>query len=173
MSNGDSNTEREAVLRSCLSEAIAILDALNAPWVTIGALAAERYRASPRTTTDADLLVVWNPELPRRLEASGFELRVSYDDSEARLIRARRGTCSIDLIVAGTDYQRLAISRGIGGVLAVEDVLVHKLIAWRPKDRDDIRSILSTGRPLDDVYVDHWSHEWDVDDRWLEAKSWR
>jgi hypothetical protein len=27
--------------------------------------------------------------------------------------------------------------------------LIHKLIAWRPRDQDDVRSILSTGIAFD------------------------
>jgi hypothetical protein len=52
-------------------------------------------------------------------------------------------------------------------------VLVHKVIAWRPKDRDDIASILSTKIGFDREYVDHWVAEWDVADRWREAQTWR
>lgn len=91
---------------------------------------------------------------------------MSVSNSESRttankhlFIRARLGGASVDLIVAGTEYQRLAIRRGVGGVLTVEDVLVHKLIAWRPKDRDDIRSIFSAGHEVNRGYVDHWAHE--------------
>jgi hypothetical protein len=58
-------------------------------------------------------------------------------------------------------------------VLTVEDVLVHKLIAWRARDRDDVRSILWTGLVFDRDYVDHWATEWMVEDRWREALSWR
>jgi len=51
------------------------------------------------------------------------------------------------------------------------DVLVHKLIAWRPRDRDDIRSILSTGLPIDDAYVGHWAREWGVGERWQDEQA--
>jgi hypothetical protein len=173
MDTGDSGTDRETQLRSCLAEATRILDELPTPWVIVGALAAERYRASPRSTTDADLLVAWHPDLSSALERAGFELRVSRDEDEVHLIRARRPDGAIDLIVAGTDYQRLAIERGAQSVLTIEDVLIHKVIAWRPKDRDDIRSILEAGHAFDREYVEQWTREWGFDDRWREAQSWR
>lgn len=50
----------------------------------------------------------------------------------------------VDWVVAGAvaDYQRLAIQRGFGAhVLTPEDVIVHKLIAWRPRDRDDYAAL--------------------------------
>jgi hypothetical protein len=79
----------------------------------------------------------------------------------------------VDLIIAGTPYQSLAIERAVDHVLTVEDVLVHKLIAWRPRDQDDVRSILSTGLAFDEAYVGHWVGQWGVDDRWREAQAWR
>lgn len=51
-------------------------------------------------------------------------------------------------------------------VLTVEDVIVHKLIAWRPRDRDDIRSILEAGVALDAAYLTRWIAEWELADRW-------
>ncbi len=47
---------------------------------------------------------------------------------------------------------------------------MHKLIAWRPRDRDDIASILSTGRSFDRAYIEHWAVEWDVLDRWEQIR---
>ena len=50
------------------------------------------------------------------------------------------------------EYQRVALRRSVDHVLTAEDVIVHKLIAWRLRDRDDIRSILeAAGAELADV----------------------
>ncbi len=54
-------------------------------------------------------------------------------------------------------------------MLTPEDVIVHKLIAWRPRDRDDIASILDAGLALDVTYIEHWASEWEVLDRWRAA----
>ena len=165
--------ESEIRLRQVLTDATRLLDDLQAPWVVVGAFAADEYRAEHRTTTDADLLVAWNDSLPEMLEAAGFTLRIHRDEGETHLIRAQREGDALDLIIAGTPYQHLAIARARHGVLTVEDVLVHKVLAWRPKDRADIASILSTGIQFDREYVDHWVAEWDVADRWREAQTWR
>lgn len=68
------------------------------------------------------------------------------------MIRAQRSDGRADIVIASTEYQRIAVARAVDHVLTVEDVLIHKLIAWRPRDQDDVRSILSTdladlGRP--------------------------
>ena len=73
------------------------------------------------------------------------------------------------LTVAIVDYQSVALDRATDHVLTAEDVIVHKLIAWRPRDRNDIASILDTGIELDDEYIRHWASEWDVADRWEQA----
>jgi hypothetical protein len=134
-----------------------------------GALAAMRYRAAPRPTEDVDFLVEWHDGLLQALVAEGFDVRPFEDEGEVQLVRVRRTEGAADLIVATTDYQRLAIARAVDHVLSVEDVLVHKLIAWRPRDRDDIASILSTGIQFDRLYVQHWAEEWGVVDRWRAA----
>jgi hypothetical protein len=125
-----------------------------------------QYRASPRPTEDVDFLVEWDGTLIQALVAEGFDVRPFEDHGEVHLVRAHRTDGAADLIVATTDYQRLALERAVDHVLTVEDVLVHKLIAGRPRDRDDIASILSTGIDFDQGYVEHWAQEWGVQDRW-------
>jgi hypothetical protein len=63
---------------------------------------------------------------------------------------------AVDLLVALTPYQQEALRRAQGNVLTVEDVLVHKIIAWRARDRDDIESIISAGHDIDWGYVNRW-----------------
>lgn len=130
-----------------------------------------RYRATARSTEDIDLLVEWDDALPERLQTEGWDISVARDPgAEPHLVRAAAAV-RVDLIVAQTEYQRVALQRAADGWLTVEDVLVHKLIAWRPRDRDDIASILSTGAALDRDYVAHWAAEWEVTERWDEAAA--
>lgn len=140
-------------------------------WVTAGALAAIVYRSTPRLTTDADLLVTWDGRLLEALEAAGYELRVIAEPGEHPHLLIHRGDRGrIDFIVATVDYQELAIDRGRERhVLTAEDVIVHKLIAWRPKDQGDVTSILAAGHVLDVGYIERWAAEWGVADRWRSA----
>lgn len=123
-------------------------------------------------TTDVDFLTVWDPRMPHELERLGFNLRISADEGEPHLIQAHGPRGNVDLILAGTEYQREAIARAVDHVITREDVLIHKLIAWRLRDKDDIRAILEAGGPIDLDYMRRWARVWDVEDRWAEAQTW-
>ncbi len=69
----------------------AIFDELGAAWTVIGALAAGRYRATPRMTTDADFLVERVPGLIERLEAEGFDVRAMAADGDEPHVLFVRG----------------------------------------------------------------------------------
>ena len=86
------------------------------------------------------------------------------------------------LLVSETDYQIQAIRRApeeqidnrTVKVLAVEDVIIHKLIAGRYQDLADIEAILETELAFDAAYIEHWVEFWDVQDRWrrIQRSSW-
>lgn len=148
------------------------LDGLGVAWAVAGALAADRYRATHRYTADLDLLVTWADDLPAAMEARGYDVLVIADEGELpQLVRLRSATERIDLLIALVEYQRVAVDRATDHVLTVEDVLVHKLISWRPKDRDDIQAILATAPVLDEGYLQRWVEAWEVEDRWAEVRS--
>jgi DNA-directed RNA polymerase subunit F len=44
---------------------------------------------------------------------------------------------------------------------SAEDVIVHKIVAGRPRDREDVRSILLKNSALDEEYVRYWLAEFD------------
>ncbi len=134
--------------------------------VVIGAHAANRYRLEVRSTTDLDLLATTLDGAAEALRAAGCDVRSVSDDGLEYLVCARLGSARVDVLLAETDYQRLAIDRAVDGVLTVEDVIVHKLIAGRPRDLDDIASILAAGVSIDETYVVEHSTSWGVDDRW-------
>lgn len=140
---------------------------LGIDWALVGALAANRYRMTPRFTVDVDALAAFHPELAARLSTAGYEVEVVADPGEpAHLIRCHRGAEAIDIMLPVVAYQREALDRAVDHVLTAEDVVIHKLIAWRPRDRDDIRSILEAGVELDAEYLDHWIDQWDLIERW-------
>jgi hypothetical protein len=144
-----------------------LFDELGLEWTVIGALAANRYRATPRFTTDVDTLAEYDPSLLTGLQRHGYEVEVIADQGEApHLLRCRRGPESVDILLPVVEYQRHALARSTDHVITVEDVIIHKLIAWRPRDRDDIRSIREAGVLLDEPYIDRWVDEWELRDRW-------
>lgn len=151
-----------------------ILDAAGVEWALIGGLAALRYRATPRLTVDADFLASRDPALAAAFRAAGYEVsEVGDPGEEPHLLLVRGHGDVIDVLLSVVDYQDVALRRAVDHVLTVEDVIVHKLIAWRPRDRNDIASILETGIPLDEDYIAEWAERWEVTERWAEARASR
>lgn len=151
-----------------------ILDRLGGRWAFIGAMAAMRYRSTPRATTDVDVLAEPMPGLADAFSAEGYDVTVLAERDEApHLILVRGKGDQIDVLFPVVEYQHVALDRAVDHVITVEDVIVHKLIAWRPRDRNDVASILETGKPLDSSYIERWAAEWEVLDRWREATAAR
>lgn len=148
-----------------------VFDTVGVEWTIIGALAANRYRAEPRFTTDVDALAADHPELVAGFESAGYEVQsAALPGEQPHLLRCHRGPESIDVLLPVVAYQFEALRRSVAHRLTVEDVLIHKLIAWRARDRDDIRSILSTSPELDHAYLDRWVEEWELGERWEQAQ---
>jgi hypothetical protein len=45
---------------------------------------------------------------------------------------------------------------------SLEDVVIHKLVAGRPRDIEDIRSMLLKNPGYDRAYIDRWLSEFDT-----------
>ena len=164
--------------RTALGEVARLLDGLAIRWALIGGLAANRYRRTTRYTVDVDLLLAGGGSgldaVETALVSSGWSVR--RGDAEGTLLRAsHREFGPVDLLIAGTDYQQEALHRarvetledvGAVPVLAVEDVIVHKLIAGRYQDLADIEAILDAEISFDRSYVERWAEFWEVLDRW-------
>jgi hypothetical protein len=148
------------------------LRSLGAEPVGIGALAAIRYRLAPRETTDIDFLVRSLDGVAESMQELGYAVKSMAQPGEPPYVVFVRGEdAHVDIILAETDYQLEAHARATDGWLTAEDVIVHKLIAWRPRDRDDIESILITRPQLDHGYIERWATEWEVAHRWQYAKD--
>lgn len=151
-----------------LQEAAELLDRAGTRWASVGGQIANLYRATPRRTVDFDFLVTTFDGLLDVLRAAGF--KITSGDERARdpwLIRAKRGGTKFDFSLAELDFQRAAIARAElnGGVATREDIIILKIIAWRPQDRDDVASILATQAPVEFVYVRRWCEALDPDNR--------
>ena len=156
------------------ARAAEIFERAAVPWALVGALAAMRYRATPRLTVDADFLARYEPRLVAAFRAAGYDVTEVAEPEEAPHLLVVRGQGDvIDVLLAVVEYQEVALARAVDHVLTVEDVLIHKLIAWRPRDRNDIASILEAEPSLDEAYLVEWVRAWDVEDRWRAARAAR
>jgi hypothetical protein len=162
----------------------ALFARLGIEWCIAGAVAANAYRP-PRDTTDLDLVVhisaAGYPEVAEALKADGWRtVRSSPESDYPDIVRLDHDAYfPTDLLLVKMAYQAEALRRarslfsgpGSASVLAPEDVIVHKLIAYRHRDRADIAEILRSGVVLDRAYIDRWAVEWDVVNRWEETQA--
>jgi hypothetical protein len=147
-----------------------LLGRLRSPVMVIGGLAVA-VRGRPRMTRDADITVGFDKsELPRVLEAAaaaGFSSRIDEPETFVAktgvlpLARASDGW-EVDLIFAGSPYEHEAITRATAEdlqgvtlpVISAEDLVIHKVVAGRPRDMDDASAIVARqGAKLDRTLV--------------------
>jgi hypothetical protein len=145
----------------------ALLEEMNLPAMVIGGLAVAVH-GLPRMTRDADVTVALElDQLQRALNAAqktGFAARVSdpfkfaADTNVLPLQRTDDGW-EVDIILAGSPYELEAISSAqqivLGGValpiISAQDLLIHKIIAGRPRDLDDAVSVVQRKREHLDI----------------------
>lgn len=165
-----------------LQDLVRVLTPRGIDWAVTGAVAANSYRDETRTTNDIDVLLTLAGTPMTNIEASLHEL--GWTTSAAlpegwllRLAHPRRGR--IDIVATLTDYEVGALARAhrveVKGlavkVMAVEDVIILKLIANRYRDIADIESILAAKPALDRDYLAHWFETFDLTARYQSIES--
>lgn len=173
-----------------LAEAVETIERVDLEIAVMGGCARNAY-GEPRATRDVDLVVeVDEARYPALLDAMaerGFRPATRVGDGsdpvpDLVLFRddaARR----IDVLFAHTSFERSALSRRQEGepyagvrvpVISVEDLIVYKLLADRPRDRADIdhvvRASRRAGRTIDWAYVERWCAVWDLGERLDRAR---
>lgn len=169
-----------------VAKALASIDGLLTPkgvqWAVLGAHAANLYRDEVRATQDVDVLVSLSVPLMQSLaddlQADGWHVR--HRTQDGWLIRARHPEFGdVDVMSVQEEYQRTALSRstektvkGVGPIrfLAVEDVLIHKIIADRLQDELDVVSILKGCPSLDEAHMKRWLKEWGIEERYDDLR---
>jgi hypothetical protein len=75
----------------------------------------------------------------------------------------------VDFIFSHSVYESRAIKRGKTVTLgetpvcfaSLEDLVVHKIIAGRPRDLEDVRTMLLKNPDYDMAYIAEWLHKFD------------
>lgn len=140
------------------------------PAMIIGGIAAVA-RGIPRFTRDIDATIEGEgldvDGALALLQQHGFEPRIEHAAEFARqrlvlLLRHRSSAVDLDLSLAWLPFEREALRRAtsvdFGGVclpvVAVDDLIVLKAVAWRLGDRSDIeRLLIKHGRSVDIVRI--------------------
>jgi predicted nucleotidyltransferase len=146
-------------------------------YMVIGGQAVLMY-GEPRFTEDIDItLGVTTDELPTILEVIGeLGLRPRVSNVEEFVNRTMVIPCQhptedyrVDFAFSFSPYEQQAIQHAnymlIGRTkvkyISIEDLIIHKLVAGRPRDIEDCRSIIAVN-PLTDIeYINHWLAEFE------------
>ena len=160
-----------------LSKIAQCLDNYNLPYMIIGGQAVLLY-GEPRLTRDIDItLGIGVEEFPRMealLERIGLGILVQDVEDFVRrtmVIPARdtRTGLRVDLTFSDSIYETEALGRAkrvlIGEThvkfISPEDLIIHKIIAGRARDIEDVKGILLKNPDLDLGYIKHWLSEFD------------
>ena len=156
----------------------------------MGGLAINAW-AIPTPTYDIDICVAASesevPSLLRALETEGFvppptPWLESVGSAKFREFTAswpfQDGFIATDFFLAIDPFQTKALERrrtielddGFRTeILAPDDLLVYKLIAWRKKDQEAVERLLAIQRDLDWPYIRAWADKFGVLNRFREA----
>lgn len=154
------------------------LTSASLPYMIIGGQAVLLY-GTPRLTRDVDVtLGVSVDEMERALKAvGGMGLEIIPKDVEAFVERtfvlpAKDSSTGIrvDLIFSFTPYEKQAIGRARPVFFddtavmfaSLEDVIIHKIFAGRPRDLEDAVTILVKHPDFDRDYIQKWLKEFDL-----------
>lgn len=156
------------------------------PYIVIGGQAVLLY-GEPRLTRDIDItLGIGIDELERiKTIVDGIPLKPLVSDPEEFVKKTmvfpvidEKSGIRVDFIFSFSPYERQAIERARGIVLgttevmfgSLEDVVIHKIIAGRARDIDDIERILLKNPDYDKTYIEKWLGEFDksLDENYTE-----
>jgi hypothetical protein len=168
-----------------------LLERNAVPYALMGGMAVPVW-GIPRATYDIDVVLSLDEEGLRRFislaTSEGFQVDPPYESGFRDVLagmekiriewwtqESRR--VEVDVFLVTTAYQEAAFSRRcrvqIDGrqvwVLSAADLVLHKLVAGRPKDLADIQNILAIQGIPDAQYLDAWAHRLNVENALRKA----
>jgi predicted nucleotidyltransferase len=153
------------------------LESRGIPYMVIGGQAVLIY-GEPRMTRDIDVTLGIGPEGLGQIEELAASLGLEIlRPSHAEFVRDRmvlpcgdaESGFRVDFIFSFTPFERQAIERApavrIGETevrfASVEDLIIHKMVAGRPRDEEDVRGILLKTHEIDFAYIENWLRQFD------------
>lgn len=175
------------MFQSLLKTIASSLNKSQIPYMVIGGQAVLLY-GEPRLTKDIDVTLGVGVDHLDRLKAIVNRLDWKYltdrvDDfvKETMVLPVidQKSGIRIDFIFSFSPYERQAIERArdisFGRTpvkfASLEDVIIHKMIAERPRDLEDVQSILLKNPRYDSQYIEKWLSEFDtaLDKNYMES----
>jgi predicted nucleotidyltransferase len=165
------------VFQKILKRVARELKKASIPYMVIGGQAVLVY-GEPRLTRDIDITLGIGVSELRRIKkvlpAMGLKVLVKkVREFVGRTMvlptKDRESDIRVDFIFSFSPYERQAIGRArdikVGGsqvkFASLEDVVVHKVVSARPRDLEDIKSILVKNPKYDSDYISGWLKEFD------------
>jgi len=147
------------------------------PYMVIGGQAVLLY-GEPRLTKDIDITLDMGTEGLKKLKgvARKLGLRTLVDNqadfvSKTMVLPVSHDKTGIrvDFIFSFSPYEKQAIERAVDVKLGrstikfatLEDVVIHKIIAGRARDLEDVKCILLKNHGYDGRYIRKWLREFD------------
>ena len=147
------------------------------PYMVIGGQAVLLY-GEPRLTRDIDItLGVDIDHLEKVLivvESLNLEILPEnftefVTQTKALPTQEPKSGIRVDFIFSNSEYEQQAFKRVYSVSLnktnvdfaAIEDLIIHKIFASRPRDIEDVRGILLKNKEIDKIYIEHWLGEFD------------
>lgn len=166
------------MFQDLIARIAASLAARKIPYMIIGGQAVLLY-GEPRLTRDIDVTIGADvsrlPDVLRSAEDIGVTpLPDKVEDFVGRtMVLPTQHTDTgirVDFIFSLTPYEIEAIARARKVPMAgqevafaqVEDLIIHKIFAGRPRDLEDVRSVLIRNPDADAGYIRRWLKEFDA-----------
>jgi hypothetical protein len=147
------------------------------PYMVIGGQAVLLY-GEPRLTRDIDITLGMGvkglDKIKKIIKAIGLKILIEKEKEfvEQNMVLPtldKKSGLRVDFIFSFSPYERQAIERGkdikLGRTLvkfaSLEDVVIHKVIAGRARDLEDVRSILLKNPKYNLNYIKKWFKEFD------------
>jgi len=169
------------------------LEDLRIPYLVIGGQAVLLY-GEPRLTRDIDITLGVGPDrLPAivgLIQGWGWTVLTSFPAEfvERTLVLPCLEPASgvrVDFIFSFSAFEkqamdharRVVVGKAAVRFASVEDLIIHKIVAGRPRDLEDVKGILLRRPAIDLVYLDHWLDEFDrslgeqILRRWQELRE--
>lgn len=155
-------------LEAALLEICRTIHESGLPYAVVGGLATAVW-GEPRATLDVDV-TVWaeESEIPPLLDQLKEQFTILVPDPSDFIAQTRvlplqsTGKVRIDLIFGLLPFEEAATSRAVGVEVAgeqvrfctAEDLILMKIVSERPRDLEDVRSVILRQRSLDFEYLE-------------------